>query len=238
MSDVPAPIRRHSNLISMASEMVPDELLAALIRIGVTRSWTQDQVLHWSGDRLSSVFCALQGRLKIRRFDSDGNEQILSWFEKGTLVAVAPVIIDKPFQFDIVADGPCRVLHVSRLPFMQLLEHDASVASAIAVLLSERLSFIMESHVTQANNTLAERVWFRLSRMAAQVKDTPSGGSPFIAITQQELADAVGGSRYRVGLELQRLADRGLIALARGRIQLLRTATAGDERLPFAAPIW
>ena len=42
-----------------------------------------------------------------------------------------------------------------------------------------------------------------------------------VVITQAELAHAVGGSRYRVGLELARLRAAGRIAVARGRITVL-----------------
>lgn len=229
LNEVPGRPGPRSGLVSNPSERVPVELSAALARIGVIRNWRRNQVLHWSGERLSAVLCVRQGRLRVRRIDSAGHEQILSWFDGGMLVAVAPVIVDQPFHFDIVADGPCKVLHASRTPFMQLLGRDASAASAIAVVLAERLSHLLESHVTQANDTLAERVWFRLNRLADQARRAPPGDAPFIAVTQQELADAVGGSRYRVGLELQRLAERGLIALARGRIRIVPVTSVGPN---------
>lgn len=217
-------------LVSAGSAQVSDALLQALIPIGVTRSWGANQVLHWSGEYPRAVLCVRAGRVRMCRFDSAGNEQILSWFDVGGLLATAPVIADRPFNFDIVADGPCKVLHVDRVRFMELLRRDAAVATAVAVILSERLLFVAESHVAHANEPLVERVWLRLNRMAQQASSCGTARDGGIAVTQQEVADAVGASRYRVGLELQRLADRGLITMARGRIRVLPPAPMPRKR--------
>lgn len=208
----PAPTAPTSPVVGGVSPA----LLEALLGIGVPRHWAKNRVLHWSGQCPTSVLCVRAGRLRIRRFDSSGKEQILGWFDADVLVAAAPVIAGKPLWFDIVADAPSQVLHVPRPDFMALLYRDASVAAAVALLLSERLTFVMESHVAQAHESLAERVWFRLCRMAEQ-----AGSDGAIPVTQQGLADVVGASRYRVGLELQSLAERGLIAMARGRLRIL-----------------
>ncbi|MBS0316590.1 MAG: Crp/Fnr family transcriptional regulator, partial [Proteobacteria bacterium] len=194
-------------------------------------SWGANHVLHWSGECPRSVLCVHEGRVRMRRFDSAGHEQILSWFEAGGLLACAPVIADKPFHFDIVTDEPCKVLHVDRTRFMERLRRDAAVAAAVATMLSERLVFVAESHVTRINEPLAERVWLRLTRMAQQADVHGASRDAGIPVTQQELADAVGASRYRVGLELQRLADRGLIVMTRRNIRVLPPVTAGRPRI-------
>lgn len=208
---------------SDAADPMADAMLQAASDIGVLKTWSRSQVLHWSGDHPNSVLYVRKGRLRARRFDSEGHEQILSWFGPGSVVAIAPVLAGKPFQFDIVADSSCRVLHVERARFEQMLKSDAAIATAVARLVSERLNFVMESHALQSNVLLAERVWFRLVRLAQQARAAGAGAAESatsIEVTQQQLADAVGASRYRVGQELQQLALRGLIKLFRGRIEV------------------
>lgn len=207
-----------------------DELMNALLRIGVIRHWKINQVLHWSGECPSSVLCVRAGRARMRRFDSAGNEQILSWFSPGPLLAVAGVIANKPFHFDIVADGPCEMLHIGRDRFMELLRGNAAMAAEISITLSERLLFVSESHVRHANEALVERIWLRLTRIAQQSNGGALASGFGVPLTQQELADAVGASRYRVGLELKRLAERGLIAMTRGSIHVFPHKTIDSDK--------
>lgn len=178
--------------------------------------------MHWSGHRLPHVLGVDRGRLKVRRFDTEGSEHILSWFGPGDLVGIAAVIADKPFHFDVVADGPCQVVQVSRSGFLDLLRQDPELAVNLITLLSERLLFVTESHPSQAKEPLSERIWHRLTRMAKQQAPSAPAGAWDIAMTQGELASAVGASRYRVGLALQKLVERRVIALSRGRIRLLK----------------
>ena len=199
----------------------PDGLLARLIPVGTQRDWGTGQVVHWAGEHPRAILCVLEGRIKMRRFDSEGREQIQTWFTAGRVAALPYVISNVPLHFDIVAEGPCKVLHVDRPELLELLRKDSAVSMAIIDLLSERQIFLTESYAMHTKEALADRLWHRLTRMANQ----QTGGSVLsktgIQITQKELADAVGASRYRVGIELQKMVDRGTIVMSRGRIQLI-----------------
>ncbi len=88
-------------------------------------------------------------------------------------------------------------------------------------MLASRLNNVLEMYGTQSFESLTDKVWARLVQLARR---SPQGSTSDVCIevTQADLARSVGGSRYRVGLELNRLEARGVIALSRGQIKIMR----------------
>lgn len=197
---------------------LPREAREALLGIAVSRRWRNGQTLLWAGQRAGSAFVVARGRIRMRSFGPEGDEQIFGWIEPGTFGALASVLADVGFPCDFVADGPCEVLHLPRERLLELLARDAPTALALARMLSVRLSLFMEMHMVQSFAPLADRVWATIRRLArwSTAKDGLRTGT--LAITQADLAHAVGASRYRVGLELQRLEASGRLERSRGRI--------------------
>ena len=187
------------------------------MRIGVARRWRTGQSLLRAGAVADSAFLVTRGRVRLRAFSADGREQTFGWIEPGSFGA----------------EGPCDALHFERRRLDALVQRDGRAALAIVRLLSRRVNATMGMLTARAFSPLADRVWATLRHLARR--------SVTVAITQAELAHAVGGSRYRVGIELARLQAAGRIAAARGRIVVLepdgeppdrarRTAARGARR--------
>lgn len=203
-------------------DVLPGRVQSALIGIGVTRTWREGQVLHWAGDRPEYAFVVQKGEVRICSDDPPGNESILSWIDSGMMGMLAPVLACKPFNFNVVAGGTCEVLHLQRDRLIELIQCDPPTALAIVLMLSERLNFVLETYGIKIHQSLADRVWSRLSRLARRTKTSDADVIADLEVTHMDLARAVGASRYRVGLELKRLEQIGVIELARGRIRILR----------------
>ncbi len=206
----------------------PEPARQALMRIGVPRRWRSGQTLVWAGEIPDSAFAVLKGRVRIRAFGPQGDEQIFAWIEQGMLGALAPVLAGVPLPWDFAADGPCELLHFERRRLAELLGRDAPTALAVARTLSSRLTLFMKMHMVQSFAPLSDRVWAALRRLA-NGEGAGHGGirSGRLEITQADLARAVGASRYRVGLELQRLEAAGHVALARGSIRVFERVPPG-----------
>jgi len=202
-------------------EVLPEHSLRALREVGVLRKWRRGQVLHWAGDHAESILAVQKGLLRVCSHDSAGKENILAWLRPGMIGALAPVIANQPFNFNIVADGQSEVLHVQRERFLEHLGRDPATALAVTIMLSGRLNNVLEMFGTQAFESLADKVWARLVQLAIQSRQA-SNPTICIEVTQADLARSIGGSRYRVGLELNRLEAAGVIALSRGRILVPR----------------
>jgi CRP-like cAMP-binding protein len=70
--------------------------------------------------------------------------------------------------------------------------------------------------------SLDRRVYRRLVELSHAYGVTD--GTATIPLSQAQLADLVGATRPSVNQVLQRLADRGLVALQRGRVDVLDVA--------------
>lgn len=215
------PLSRRSSPNINSLEVLPEQSLRALREVGVLRQWRRGQVLHWAGDHAESILAVQKGLLRVCSHDSAGNENILAWIEPGMIGALAPVIANQPFNFNIVADCQSKVLHIQRERLLEHLGRDPTTALAITMMLSSRLNNVLEMFGTQAFESLADKVWARLVQLALQSRQA-STPTVCVEVTQADLARSVGGSRYRVGLELNRLEATGVIALSRGRIKISR----------------
>ncbi|MEZ5645970.1 MAG: Crp/Fnr family transcriptional regulator [Burkholderiaceae bacterium] len=196
------------------------EVQVALGRIAVHRRWKKSQVLLWGGDIPTNALVVMKGRLRLRTHGLDGTEHILGWLETGAVGALAPLLSQTGIAFDFVADQASEVLHLEYGRLMQLMASDGRVGLAIARVLAARLCVFVELHHVQTS-PLAERVWIMLKRLALAQSEPDPQGRLALRITQEELAHAVGASRYRVGIEMRQLHAAGRIVLQRGKIQLL-----------------
>lgn len=200
---------------------LPERAQQALKSIAVVRRWRSGQTLHWGGEVAASAFVVLKGRMRARTFGPNGDEQIVGWLEPGTFAGLSSVLAGALLPFDVIADGPCETMHLSRSRLLALLERDAPTSLALAQVLSARLGQFMEMHMLQAFAPLADRVWATLQRLSRSQVPAADRDTPFIEITQADLAHAVGASRYRVGLELKRFEKDGRVKLERRRIFVL-----------------
>jgi len=203
-------------------EMLDEPVRRALEAIGVRRRWRAGQTLMWTGEQSTSAFVVEAGRVRIRTIDDSGGEHIVGWIGPGRVCALAPTLSGRRLHWDIVADGACVAVHWNRERLERLMASDAAVAVGIARLLSARVNMLLDAQLAQSLPSMADRVRARLAAMALADPTRRPGGPATLRITQADLAKAVGGSRYRVGVALKRLEATRVVALSRGRIELLR----------------
>lgn len=204
--------------------VVAAEAVQRLLQVGTPRIWKRDEVLCWAGKSPAAVYLVCSGRLRFRQFDSEGRERILGWAKPGMVACLAYAVADQPSGLDFVADVRSEVARIPRAELLELFRTEPDFALAIAMALSERMVEMVDLFMTQSYEHLADKVWSCLERLARQGSSGAGADGRELRVTQEVLANAVGASRYRVGLELQRLAARGLVELSRGCIRLVPSA--------------
>jgi len=192
---------------------LPEGARDDLLRIAVARRWRTGQALLRAGEVAGSAFLVTRGRVRLRAHSAEGREQTFGWIEPGMFGALAPALAGEPSPCDFVAEVPSEALHFDRRRLDALLQRDGRTALALVRLLSRRVNATMGMLTARAFSPLSDRIRATLRHLARHTGT--------VVITQAELAHAVGGSRYRVGLELARLRAAGRIAVARGRITVL-----------------
>jgi CRP/FNR family cyclic AMP-dependent transcriptional regulator len=175
-------------------------------------------VLHRQGDSSPHVEVVVSGLVRVYVSASDGRTMTVRYCRPGALIGVVSLFVSPfslPATIQAVTDTEMLALRASAV--RRAAERDVRVARALLDELSERvLSFIAE--IPSAFTPIRQRVARHLLDLASE---TQHGSELGVAITQQELADAVGTAREVVVRELRDLREEGLLRTGRGGIVIV-----------------
>ena len=165
------------------------------------------------------------------RVDDEGRELTVAWLRVAAMIGLTAVVTPpSPISAQAVTDSEVLDLPV---PLIRELAHDdAAVAIVIAEFATAWLRHAVDEIVLYAYGDLRARVTRRLLELALR---TPQDG-PFIApITQDDLAQAVGGARASVARVLKELRAEGAIRSMYGGILIEKPEALAGSRNSRAA---
>lgn len=179
----------------------------------VHRVWTNGTVVLAKGQVVPWVMTILKGRLRIAAMSEEGHEVFFRWQMAGETVGLASAVSDLPLPVDAIAFDDCETLHVEKEAVLELMRSNASVACAAARHVATHAYDLIHHLTARTEQTLTARV-LGVIRHLALLNGVPFGTADrTLAISQQEIASAVGASRQRVNVELRTLEQAGLIRL-------------------------
>jgi CRP-like cAMP-binding protein len=123
----------------------------------------------------------------------------------------------------VLALEPAETLSLSAAAFRQLCETHPRVEHLLTTLLARRVEELSKRLLEALYVGLDRRVYRRLIELC-DVYGTQDGVS-IVPLTQDQLADLVGGTRPSVNQVLQKLAAQDVLVLGRGRIEVRDRAT-------------
>lgn len=155
----------------------------------------------------------LEGLLRISIRSDDGRRATLRYIRKGESFGVESLF--QPMSHTVMAVTSSSVAHYDRLSTEQLMRRHPVLAVRIAHRLAESIREMDESAVLCAFMNVSQRVVHHLVAMA-----TPGQGGAFAAVSQQELADAVGSVREVVARVIRDLRAQHIIETSRSGISI------------------
>jgi flavin reductase (DIM6/NTAB) family NADH-FMN oxidoreductase RutF len=111
---------------------LPEELLQPILARGVERTYGDGETIMRAGEPGNSMALVLEGSACIRR----GGRLVP--IAPGELVGEVSALDGGPRAADVVADGPVRVLEVSREAILRVLEEEPTAAAALIAVLASR----------------------------------------------------------------------------------------------------
>ena len=167
------------------------------------------------GDRVDAIALIISGVVRVFKIGETGREITLYRFGRGeSCILTANAILSRQsFPAIAIVEKEAEALLIPADTFRDWVRRYDLWRSFVFDLLSQRLSSLMET---------VEEVAFR--RMDARVASLLLERSQFenpIHITHQEIASELGSSREVISRLLEDLSDQGVIALGRGRIEIL-----------------
>lgn len=195
------------------------ELLASTRR----RTYGRGEVLVHEGDPSDSLHLVEAGRLAVKVDTAAGDTAMLSvlgpgdWFGELSLLGVgAPV---RTASVLVLEEATTHSL--SPVAFADLRQRHPATGELLLTLLSGRIEELTSRLVEVMYDGLDRRVYRRLLDLIRTYGADGSELPVLIPLTQEHLAELVGGSRPSVNQVLQRLAEQGVVELGRRRITVL-----------------
>ena len=215
-------------------QATPDRIVAWLSNAGVAGARQfelfKDSIVCEPHDRADSVFYVQRGHIRIHHFSVVGAERFNAILGPGTWVGVAS-LAGRP-TYSIRARATAHSL-IWQLPADMLLKSLGPAPDIAALLIKQLADRVFESY-EEASRLVFHGTGQRLvltllsfSKSAAAVEQ-PDGVS--LAITHQELAQAIGSARETVSNALNVLREKKLVRTSRNRVtfnpQVLRQFAA------------
>jgi len=197
---------------------IDDVALATVARQLRVRRFRRHEVIFHEGDPGDSLFVVSSGSVKIALGSATGDEAIIATLGRGDFFGELSVLDGEERSATAVALEPTELGSLPRAPFLELVETQPGLRSALLTGLAAELRRSTR-HVEELYFLdLPGRLATRLVELARQVGGTgPTMELPW-HYTQSDLASMIGGSRQSVSRLLSDLAGQGLVRIERDSI--------------------
>jgi len=202
----------------------------ALLAQARPRRFSKGEVVFHEGDPADSLHLVDKGRFAVRVTTPLGDKATLGVVGAGGWFGELSIVSDAPRNATVAALEPGETLSLRRQQVDEIRRRDRGVdqvlIGALVAELRQTSARLLEALYVPADT----RVLRRLAEVAALYASSDGTSPTVVPLTQDEIAQLAGTTRPTVNRVLRVAAADGIVALRRGRIELL-----DRERLQRAA---
>lgn len=203
----------------------PDER-AQVINLARPCLFARDEVVFHEGDRAENVHLVGTGRLAVRVSTPAGDVVTLNILGPGDFFGELSLIRGKAGRertATVVALEPAMTLSLSAAAFHAICDRHPKVERLVVSLLADRVEELSQGLLEALYVGVDRRVHRRLLDLV-QIYGRDAEAT-VIPLRQDQVADLAGAARSTVNRALQHLAAQNVVALRRGRIEVLDVET-------------
>lgn len=203
------------------------EARSDLLSTARTRSFRRGEVVVHEGDPADSLHLVRTGRLGVRVTTPGGESALLNLVGPGGYFGELSLLEgpSSPRTATVLALEAAETLSLPAAAFHEVRRRHPEVQEVVVAALARRVEQLSGRLLEMLFESLDRRVYRQLVRLVDFYADPDQpGGEVTIPLTQETLAEFVGGTRPSVNLVLQRLAEQGTVRLARGRVVVVDAA--------------
>ena len=203
---------------------VPEADRKELIGRARRRTYARGEVLVRQGDPSDSLHLVEAGRLAVRVDTAAGDAAMLNvigpsdWFGELSLLGSRARLRSAT----VVALEQATTRSLTEPVFAELRRRHPAIGELLLTLLSQRVEELSGRLVEAMYDGLDRRVQHRLLDLVRVYGHDEPERPVIVPLTQEQLAELVGGTRQSVNEVLQKLNRRGVVDLERGRIVVHR----------------
>jgi CRP-like cAMP-binding protein len=200
---------------------LPSSVVDRLALRSRTVAYQAGTAIFRKGEDGHGLLAVLNGTVKISILSEEGKEIVLNLIGVNEVFGEVALLDGLPRTADASALTDCELLVLDRRDFIPILSEEPAIALKLLEVLSGRLR--RTSRQVEDISFIEVRV--RLARALlrlAEVQGTARSAEPRIAITQRELGQMIGLSRESTNRHLRDWQERGIIAIEKGAVLVLR----------------
>ena len=207
-----------------AGDLVPETFLSYLapadheflLSRGTTRRLPADTVLMHEGDPTNHVLVLLSGWVRVYRITPDGQVILFALRGPGDVIGDLATLLDWPRTATVDSLQDTGFLQYRHDEFLSCLHDRPALVFALLKQMAGRLRDAEAARVDFATLDVAQRVAALLVHLAdAHGTVTPGGVAVRMPLTQQDIANRIGGSRRAVARAIATFRERGLVVTGR-----------------------
>ena len=203
--------------------VLPPAELEALAQRAHARHYRAGTTIFHREDPGSTLHVIRKGRVKLTLTSPEGREVTVGLLGPGDFFGELALLDGGPRSASVVALEAVETLTIDRGPFLDTLVSHPEVSGALLAVLGERLRNTDELIQDILFLDLPARLAKRLLALAEEHGRRVAEGLRIdVRLNQSELAGIVGSTRESVNRCLNAFASRGLLALDRDAITILK----------------
>ena len=201
-----------------------DEERRRVLSAARRRTYARGEVLVREGDPSDALHLVESGRLAVRVSTTGGENATINLLTHGDYFGELSLLDGQPpvRSATIVALEKSETLSLSATEFRALRARHRAADQLLLTLMARRVEELSARLLEAMYDGLDVRVYRRLAELAGLYGE--GSGPAVVPLTQEHLAELVGGTRPTVNQILQKLAGRGVVELGRGRLTVLDRA--------------
>ncbi len=167
------------------------------------------------GDEVDGIALMMSGVVRVYKLGETGREITLYRFGEGEscVITANAILHQQDFPAIAIVEQEAEAVMIPAEVFSYWVKHYDDWRDFVFNLVSERLASVME---------IVDEVAFqRMDRRIASFLLERSQFQNPINITHQEIANEIGSSREVISRLLEDFAERGMVQLSRGEVQIL-----------------
>lgn len=195
---------------------------AAIAPLFSSQTFVRNQTLITHGERNSSVFFLMQGRVRATMYSPSGREIAYQDIEQGEMLGELSAIDQQPRSTHVISLSSGEMLILSREHFNHLMEHYPAFAHSVLLKMAGLVRYLCDRVYEYAALSVSERLRAELVRMIQQQKCDP--GQPIVLSnmpTHEELASRIATHREAVTRELGHLEKNGILTKKRNQLTVM-----------------
>ncbi|HEY0898291.1 MAG TPA: response regulator [Sphingobacteriaceae bacterium] len=183
-------------------------------------TYKKKHVLYSLGQRPSTVYFVIKGKVKEYLINDEGKELITNMYTEGDFIGYTALLEETSYSETAQVIEDAELMLIPKNDFMQLINNDRQVARQFISLLAHNVREKEERLLNLAYNSLRKKVATGIIEVIDKFKNKREG-KPIIEISREDLAHVVGAAPESMIRTLKEFKYEKLIEIMDGNVVVL-----------------